>query len=163
MKPTSDSHISVLAMNDKGPAPEAAIGRDLIKHGLIVAPVMLGVCAIFWGADGAWSSAYGLAIVLGNFGLAAFLVSYTARISYAMMMGATLFGYIVRLGIISAAVYFVRNASWVELIPLCMTIVIAHVGLLFWELRYVSLSLAFPGLKPKQNNQDRLITSSTSN
>ena len=163
MKPTSDSHISVLAMNDKGPAPEAAIGRDLIKHGLIVAPVMLGVCAIFWGANGAWSSAYGLAIVLGNFALAAFLVSYTARISYALMMGATLFGYIVRLGIISAAVYFVRNASWVELIPLCMTIVIAHVGLLFWELRYVSLSLAFPGLKPNPNNQDSLITSSTSN
>jgi len=163
MKPTSDSHISVLAMNDKGPAPEAAIGRDLVKHGLIVAPVMLGVCAIFWGANGAWSSAYGLAIVLGNFALAAFLVSFTARISYAMMMGATLFGYIVRLGIISAAVYFVRNATWVELIPLCMTIVIAHVGLLFWELRYVSLSLAFPGLKPKQNHQDDLITSTTSN
>ena len=163
MKPTSDSHISVLAMNDKGPAPEAAIGRDLVKHGLIVAPVMLGVCAIFWGANGAWSSAYGLTIVLGNFALAAFLVSFTARISYAMMMGATLFGYIVRLGIISAAVYFVRNATWVELIPLCMTIVIAHVGLLFWELRYVSLSLAFPGLKPKQNQQDDLITSTTSN
>ena len=163
MKPTSDSHISVLAMNDKGPAPEAAIGRDLVKHGIIVAPVMLGVCAIFWGANGAWSSAYGLAIVLGNFALAAFLVSFTARISYAMMMGATLFGYIVRLGIISAAVYFVRNATWVELIPLCMTIVIAHVGLLFWELRYVSLSLAFPGLKPKQNQQDDLITSTTSN
>jgi hypothetical protein len=71
-----------------------------------------------------------------------------------MLMGATLFGYIVRLGIISAAVYFVRNAEWVELIPLCMTIVIAHVGLLFWELRYVSLSLAFPGLKPKQNQND---------
>lgn len=163
MKPTPDSHFSILAMSDKGPAPEAAIGRDLVKHGLIVAPVMLGVCAIFWGADGAWSGAYGLAIVLGNFALAAFLVSFTARISYAVMMGTTLFGYIVRLGIISAAVYFVRNASWVELIPLCMTIVIAHVGLLFWELRYVSLSLAFPGLKPKQNNQDRLITSSTSN
>jgi hypothetical protein len=44
-----------------------------------------------------------------------------------------------------------------------MTIVIAHVGLLFWELRYVSLSLAFPGLKPKPNQQDRLTTSSTSN
>lgn len=163
MKPTPNSHISVLAMNDKGPAPEAAIGRDLVKHGLIVAPVLLGLGAIFWGADGAWSSAYGLTIVLGNFALAAFLVSFSARISYALLMGATLFGYIVRLGIISAAVYFVRNASWVELIPLCMTIVIAHVGLLFWELRYVSLSLAFPGLKPKQNNQDRLITSSTSN
>ncbi|MEY4147330.1 MAG: hypothetical protein RL278_886, partial [Actinomycetota bacterium] len=36
-----------------------------------------------------------------------------------------------------------------ELVPLCMTIVITHVGLLFWEMRYISLSLAFPGLKPK--------------
>jgi hypothetical protein len=161
MKPTPNSHISVLAMNDKGPAPEAAIGRDLVKHGLIVAPVLLGLGAIFWGADGAWSSAYGLTIVLGNFALAAFLVSFSARISYAMLMGATLFGYIVRLGIISAAVYFVRNAEWVELIPLCMTIVIAHVGLLFWELRYVSLSLAFPGLKPKQNHNDPISSHNT--
>lgn len=163
MKPTSDRHISVLSMNDKGPAPEAAIGRDLVKHGLIVAPVLLGTGAIFWGANGAWSSAYGLAIVLGNFALAAFLVSFSARISYALMMGATLFGYIVRLGIISAAVYFVRNAPWVELMPLCLTIVVAHVGLLFWELRYVSLSLAFPGLKPKQNEIDKLSNSHTSN
>jgi len=34
-------------------------------------------------------------------------------------------------------------------LPLGLTIIFAHLGLLFWELRYVSLSLAFPGLKPK--------------
>jgi hypothetical protein len=44
-----------------------------------------------------------------------------------------------------------------------MTIVVAHVGLLFWELRYVSMSLAFPGLKPKQNKIDNLANSHTSN
>ncbi|MEK7296144.1 MAG: hypothetical protein AAB018_06380, partial [Actinomycetota bacterium] len=79
---------------------------------------------------------------------AAMLVSYTARISYAVMMGAMMFGYLLRLAIISFAVYAVRQASWVELLPLGLTIIVAHIGLLFWELRYVSLSLAFPGLKP---------------
>jgi len=125
---------------------------------MFVAPVIIAASAVFWGANGAWSGAYGLAIVLGNFAVAAWMVSYTAKISYALMMGATLFGYIFRLAVIAAAVFLVRNASWVELVPLCMTIVIVHVGLLFWEMRYVSLSLAFPGLKPKPNStQDQLL------
>ena len=158
MKSDDPQFTSVLSMHDTGPAPEAAIVRDIIKHGLYVAPIMIGLSALIWGVNGGWSSAYGLAIVLGNFAVAAWMVSYTAKISYALMMGATLFGYIFRLAVIAAAVFLVRNASWAELVPLCMTIVISHVGLLFWELRYVSLSLAFPGLKPKQiSTQDQLL------
>ena len=158
MKSDDPQYTSVLSMHDTGPAPEAAIVRDIIKRGMFVAPIMIGLSALIWGVNGGWSSAYGLAIVLGNFAIAAWMVSYTAKISYALMMGATLFGYIFRLAVIAAAVFLVRNASWTELVPLCMTIVISHVGLLFWELRYVSLSLAFPGLKPKQNStQDQLL------
>jgi hypothetical protein len=158
MKSDDPQYTSVLSMHDTGPAPEAAIVRDIIKHGMYVAPIMIGLSALIWGVNGGWSSAYGLAIVLGNFAVAAWMVSYTAKISYALMMGATLFGYIFRLAVIAAAVFLVRNASWTELVPLCMTIVISHVGLLFWELRYVSLSLAFPGLKPKPNStQDQLL------
>ena len=158
MKSDDPQYTSVLSMHDTGPAPEAAIVRDIIKHGMYVAPLMIGLSALIWGVNGGWSSAYGLVIVLGNFAVAAWMVSYTAKISYALMMGATLFGYIFRLAVIVAAVFLVRNASWTELVPLCMTIVISHVGLLFWELRYVSLSLAFPGLKPKPNStQDQLL------
>ena len=158
MKSDDPQYTSVLSMHDTGPAPEAAIVRDIIKHGMYVAPLMIGLSALIWGVNGGWSSTYGLVIVLGNFAVAAWMVSYTAKISYALMMGATLFGYIFRLAVIAAAVFLVRNASWTELVPLCMTIVISHVGLLFWELRYVSLSLAFPGLKPKQiSTQDQLL------
>ncbi len=158
MKSDDPQYTSVLSMHDTGPAPEAAIVRDIIKHGMYVAPLMIGLSALIWGVNGGWSSTYGLVIVLGNFAVAAWMVSYTAKISYALMMGATLFGYIFRLAVIAAAVFLVRNASWTELVPLCMTIVISHVGLLFWELRYVSLSLAFPGLKPKPNStQDQLL------
>ena len=94
----------------------------------------------------------GLALVLVNFIFAAAIVTYAARISYAVLMGATLFGYLVRLGIITVAVYVVADAAWVELIPLCATLIVAHLGLLVWELRYVSLSLAFPGVKPKKSD-----------
>jgi hypothetical protein len=35
------------------------------------------------------------------------------------------------------------------LVPLGITIIVTHLGLLFWEMKFVSASLAFPGLKPK--------------
>ena len=35
-------------------------------------------------------------------------------------------------------------------LPLAVTILVTHLGLLFWETRYVSPSLAYPGLKPPQ-------------
>ena len=147
----TNAKISILSMRDTGPAPEAALARDIIKRGLFVAPILIGVCAIVWGANGAYSCAYAFAIVFCNFGLAAALVAYTARISYAFMMTTMLFGYLLRLALVAVAVFVVRNLTWVELLPLGLTIIFAHLGLLFWELRYVSLSLAFPGLKPKQS------------
>jgi hypothetical protein len=132
----------------EGPAPERDVARDLVKKGIIAAPVLVAVSWAVWGAAGAASTAYGIAIVCANFLLAAALITKTARISLGLMMGAVLFGYILRLGLIFLAVMLVRNAFWVSLVPLGLTIIVTHLGLLVWELQYVSLSLAFPGLKP---------------
>ena len=71
-----------------------------------------------------------------------------ARISLGLMMGATLFGYLIRLGLIFLAVYLVKDASWISLPALGATIIVTHLGLLFWEMKYVAISLAAPGLKP---------------
>jgi hypothetical protein len=68
------------------------------------------------------------------------------------MMGGILFGYLLRLGIIFGAVILVRDASWISLPALGFTIIVTHLGLLFWELRHVSATLAFPGLKPTSTN-----------
>lgn len=133
-----------------GPAPEVGISKDLVRRGLIVAPVLIAVSAVIWGLDGMWSSAYGVALVLINFGLAAALVAMTARISLALMMGAVLFGYLVRLGLILVAVLLVRDASWISLPALGATIIVTHLGLLVWEMKYLALSLAHPGLKPSR-------------
>jgi hypothetical protein len=131
-----------------GPAPEAQIARDLVKRASWIAPVLVVLCGALWGLAGAASGAYGVAIVVVNFVLSAALLAGTARISLALMMGAALFGYLVRLGLIFLAVLLVRDASWMALPALGLTLIVTHLGLLFWEIRYVSASLAFPGLKP---------------
>jgi len=135
----------------EGPAPAMEIALDIVKRSLWVLPVVLFGCAAFWGTNGAFSGAYALGIVVVNFLLAAWLLQVTGRISFAAMAGAALFGYILRLGLIFLAVMLVRRASWVSLVPLGLTLIVTHLGLLFWELRYVSGSFAYPGLKPKGN------------
>jgi hypothetical protein len=59
-----------------------------------------------------------------------------------------LFGYLLRLGLIFLAVILVKDASWISLPALGATIIVTHLGLLLWELKFVALSLAHPGLKP---------------
>jgi hypothetical protein len=133
---------------DLGPAPEPVLVRDMAKRGVLFAPAIVAAGAIGWGAAGAASAAYALGLVLVNFLVAAWMLSTAARISYGLLMGAALFGFLLRLGLVSAAVLLVQDAGWVEPVPLGLTLVVAHLGLLFWELRYVSISLAHPGLKP---------------
>ena len=67
------------------------------------------------------------------------------------MGGAALFGYLLRLGLIFLAVMLVKDASWIDVVPLGLVLIATHLGLLFWELRFVSGSMAYPGLKPRQS------------
>jgi hypothetical protein len=139
---------SVLVANDAGPAPERQVALDMVRRALFVAPIPVILAALVWGGPGAASAGYAFAIVLANFLLAAWMLGAAARISYALVMGVALFGYMMRLGLIFLAVFPVKDATWVEPVPLGITLVVAHIGLLLWELRYVSASLAFPGLRP---------------
>lgn len=139
---------SVLTTRLEGPAPEVEVSIDMVKRGLIAAPVLIAICGVIWGSDGAYSSAYAIALVLVNFGLSAAIIALTGRISLAVMMGGILFGYLFRLGLIFAAVYVVKDAGWISLPALGTSIIVTHLGLLVWELKYVAISLAHPGLKP---------------
>ena len=147
----SEQPTDVMFTRLDGPAPEVEVSRDMIKRGLIVAPLLIAICGVIWGVNGALSSAYGIAIVLANFALAALFIATSARISLGLMMGATMFGYIIRLGLIFLAVWLVRDAAWISFPALGSTIIVTHLGLLFWEMKYVALSLAAPGLKPTRS------------
>lgn len=136
-----------LATRFEGPAPEVAVSNDMVKRGLVISPIIIAICGVIWGANGAFSSAYAVAIVLLNFALAAVMIGGAARISVGLMMAATLFGYLIRLALIFLAVWIVKDASWISLPALGSTIIVTHLGLLFWEMKYVALSLSQPGLK----------------
>lgn len=133
---------------DLGPAPEREVALDMVRRALPIAPVLVGLAVLPWGVDGALSAAFAIAVVVANFLLAAWVLAAASRISYGLLMGAALFGYLVRIALIGLAVWAVKDLSWVEPLPLGLTLIVTHLGLLLWELRYVSASLAFPGLKP---------------
>ena len=58
-------------------------------------------------------------------------------------------GYVVRLARRSSSrSVLLRHASWIDFPMLGITLVGTHLGLLVWETKYVSLSLAAPGLRP---------------
>lgn len=131
-----------------GPAPVLDVAKDLVRRSTLVAPVAIVLGAVFWQTAGAASVAYGLLIVVANFMLAAWLLAAAGRISFAAMGAAAMFGFLLRLGLIFLAVLLVKDQAWIEMLPLGLTLIIAHLGILFWEMRYVSASLAHPGLKP---------------
>lgn len=143
----------------EGPSPAMAVAVDLAKRSLWLVPVVITVSAAFWGLDGVASTMYAVAIVVVNFLLSAYLLAVTGRISAALMAGAALFGFLLRLGLIFLAVYLVRDQQWMELVPFAITLIATHLVLLFWEMRYVSASLAFPGLKPQATPNPYLPTS----
>jgi hypothetical protein len=138
-----------------GPSPALEIARDLLKRGLYLVPAAVIIGAIVGGASGIASVLYALALSLGNFVLAAALIGWGARISAVAMGAAAMFGFLIRLLLVFAAFFVFRNASWMQPVAFGITIIVTHLGLLFWEMRHVSASLAYPGLKPGARREPR--------
>ena len=130
-------------------APEAQLALDMARRGLLVAPIWIAVFAVVRGGDGAASAGYGLGVALANLGLAALLATTFARISPGALGAATLAGYPVRLALVVAAFFAIRNAAWFDVWAFGLTLGIAHLGLLIWEARNVSLSFTYPALAPR--------------
>jgi hypothetical protein len=137
-----------LFTRDPGPAVEAEVAADMARRMLPVLPVLVLVAGLIWGLDGAFSAAFAVALVLANLALSAAMLGRAARISLPLLMAAALGGFALRLFLITAVVLLVKDQPWVDLTALGMTLIVTHLGLLIWETRHVSASLAYPGLKP---------------
>jgi hypothetical protein len=139
---------SELVTRAEGPAVERQVASDIVRRALPIAPLVLIGAGLGWGVGGVLSAGYAMVLILANFLASAAILAWASRTSLSLLMGSVLFGYVLRLGVITAAVLAISGQSWFEPIPLGATIIITHLGLLIWETRYVSASLAFPGLKP---------------
>ena len=137
----------------EGPSPATEVAFDMAKRSVFLLPIIILIGALVGGTNGVLSVGYAVAIVVVNFLLAAFLIGRAAQINFALVFGAALGGFALRLGLIFGAVVAVANQAWVQIVPLGITLIVTHLALLVWELRYVSASMAYPGLKPKEHRQ----------
>jgi hypothetical protein len=137
------------------PLVEREVALDIVKHGVMIAPVVVAVCALIRGGDGASSAAIALGIVLVNFLAAAAIMTRAAKSGPTAIGAAALGGYVLRLAVILVALVLLRHQPWIDLPTLGFVIVGTHLGLLVWEMKYVSLTLAAPGLKPARPSGDQ--------
>lgn len=136
------------AIAGASPQVEWEMTTDMVRRGLPVAPVLVILGALGWGRNGALSTGYGLVLVLCNLLASAALMAWASKRSLGLLAGVAVGGFVARLAVVTLAVWAVKEMAWVELLPLGLTIVATQVGLLWWETRQISLSLAYPGLKP---------------
>ncbi len=127
---------------------ESLIARDIAKHALYVAPILMVGVGVWRGVDAAAAVALAFVIVIGNFLLSAAVLGWTARVHPDLLMGAALFSFLGRLILITVIGVGIKELDIVDWPVFCITLIVSYVGLLFWELRSISLSLAHPGLKP---------------
>ena len=139
---------AVSVAGDAVPEVERALAFDMLRRGLWAAPAVALVAGVVRGTDGAASAAVAVAIVLVNLVLSAAALSWAAKTSPAALMAAALGGFLARMLLVTGVVWAVKDASWIDLPVLAISVLVTHLGLLFWELKYVSASLAFPGLRP---------------
>ena len=133
------------------PPVEKIIAADLVKRGLLLAPLVIVVCALVDGRNGALTAAFALVVVLANFFVSAAVLAWAAQ-SPTLLMAAALSSFLVRMVTLGIAVWLVHDESWVSLKLLGVTILVTHLGLLAWETRYVSATLAYPALKPRRGD-----------
>jgi hypothetical protein len=130
--------------------PQREIVLDMARRGLLVSPVLVAIGAIGWGANGAASVLFALGLVLINFAASAAVVRKSGELPQSFIMMFVLGGFAVRMLFVLGAMTVAGHFSWVSKVPLGLTIVVTHLGLLAWETRHISASLAYPGLKPKR-------------
>jgi hypothetical protein len=127
---------------------EGQIARHIARHAVLVAPAVILVAAILRGVDGAISAAIGLVLVALNFLAAAAILTWATTRGPGAIYGAIFGGFLGRLAVLTLVVLALEPVSFIDIPVLVLTIAVTHIALLFWETRYVSLTLAAPGLKP---------------
>ncbi|HEX7099920.1 MAG TPA: hypothetical protein VF377_11810 [Acidimicrobiia bacterium] len=112
---------------------EAILARHTARRVVWVGPIVI---AIFWltrGLEGAWASALGVAIVVGNFLLSGAILSISARISLAVYHAAALLGFFLRLGLITGTMLLIARMVDIDRMAFGISAVVVYLALVVWE------------------------------
>ena len=128
---------------------ESRIAVDLAKKAAIVSPFVVVALGIWRGPDAALGGALALGIVIANFLLSAALLGWTAHHAPHALAGVAMLSFLGRLVLITLIGVGIKALGVVDWPVFCFTLIASYLVLLFWELRSISLTLAYPGLKPR--------------
>lgn len=113
---------------------EAIIAKNIAKRAVYVAPAII---AVFWfisGPAGAAASAVGIAIVVINFVLGGYILAVAAGVSLSLYHAAALFGFFIRLGLITVAMLLiVRVYPDIDRVAMGVSVVVSYFILLTLE------------------------------
>ena len=115
------------------PDIEAHLARETVRRVVFVGPPLVILFTLLRGVDGTVGSLIGLAVVVGNFLLYGLVLSRAARVSLTAYHAAALFGFFLRLGLITATLFAVVQLVEIDRIATGVTVVVAYLGLLTWE------------------------------
>jgi hypothetical protein len=115
------------------PDLEAALGVNIAKRALWVGPPLIGLFWILQGPRGGLSAAAGVAIIVVNFLISGLVMSRAARHSLAAYHAAALFGFFLRMGLITVAMLAAIRLADVDRVALGVTVVACYLALLFME------------------------------
>jgi hypothetical protein len=132
MASESDPVVKHLPVPDQRPI-EAIMGRNTAKRAVFVAPALMVGFGLFRGWEGAIAAAVGVAIVAGNFVLSGYIMSTAARISLSLYHAAALFGFIIRLGLITASMLLIAAVTDIDRLAMGISVVVSYLVLLSWE------------------------------
>lgn len=130
-------------------APEREVAHDLFRHAALLTPVALVLGGVFAGWAGVLGALLGMAVVAGNFVMLARLMSALGKEHAGGVAAGAMVAYLTMLIVITVLALVVRELSFVDLGAFVLTIGVAHLVLLVWEVPRVGLTLGAPGLKPR--------------
>ena len=139
----------VVAASEIPVAHESRIADHMARHALIVAPLVILACGLLRGVDGAISAAIGLVLVASTSRSPPGSSAGPRERSLTLLQACSarwLHRPLVRAD--PASCSLCDQLAFIDLPVLVLTIAFTHIALLIWETRYVSLTLAAPGLKP---------------
>lgn len=145
---------------DPIPAVERQVAFDLAKRAAFVAPLVLVSAYVLGGVDALTGAAIALVLVAANFVAGALSLQWAGRRGPTALAAVAVAGFLVRMAVVLGVIVLVKDS--VDKYWLLGVLALTHVGLLIWETRHLSISLAAPGLKPAKqrwSNFDGKVTS----
>lgn len=131
------------------PAAETEIALDLVRRAAILTPLAMVVGGLVAGWPGVAGGLLGMIVVAVNFLMLARLMTGAGRLGAMGAAAGAMIGYLSLLILVTALGVIVREIDAIDLRTFVLTVALAHIVVLAWEVPRVGLTLGAPGLKPR--------------